>query len=209
MFTRIVWSHSYHVSLTVALRFTCLVMLLLQPKDWFRDWPQTIGRQGGAAHPGLHDAHQHLHTGDWELDFTSPYLPLAACCITGSGSNSATRLHGEYLHLPLFLWWRKYSQVPAGGRGLPAIRNVLKWSGCENKILQICNFHPLSTFILKENVCEHLKRKPPFMNTSCFFLASSQLIVSQLLHSWGQEGFLQHTDRYVWSHNTDWFDQSC
>lgn len=141
MFTRIVRSHSYHVSLTVALCFTCLVMLLLQPKDWFRDWPQTIGRQGGAAHPGLHDAHQHLHTGDWELDFTSPYLPLTACCITGSGSNSSIQLQGEYLHLSLFPWWRKYSQAPAGGWGLPAIRNVLKWSDCENKILQICHFH--------------------------------------------------------------------
>lgn len=35
------------------------------------------------------------------------------------------------------------------------------------------------------------------MNSSFSFLASSQLIVSQLLHSWGQEGFLQHIDTYV------------
>lgn len=31
--------------------------------------------------------------------------------------------------------------------------------------------------------------------------ASFQLMVSQLLHSWGQEGFLQHIDGYVPSHN--------
>lgn len=36
--------------------------------------------------------------------------------------------------------------------------------------------------------------------------ASFQLIVSQLLHSWGQEGFLQHIDGYVTSRHADWFD---
>ncbi len=36
--------------------------------------------------------------------------------------------------------------------------------------------------------------------------ACFQLMVSQLLHSWGQEGFLQHIDGYVSSYSADWFD---
>lgn len=42
---------------------THLGVFLFQAEDWFRDRTQTAGRQGGAAHPGLYDAHEHLHTG--------------------------------------------------------------------------------------------------------------------------------------------------
>lgn len=38
-------------------------VLCLQAQNRFCDRSQTAGRQGGAAHPGLHNAHKHLHTG--------------------------------------------------------------------------------------------------------------------------------------------------
>lgn len=40
---------------------------LFQAEDRFCDWSQTSGGPSGAAHPGLHDAHQHLHTGEHSL----------------------------------------------------------------------------------------------------------------------------------------------
>lgn len=55
----------------------------LQPEDRLRDRPQAADRQGGAAHPGLHHAHQHLHAGEPRpgLRLTSPSRPLTAFCI--------------------------------------------------------------------------------------------------------------------------------
>lgn len=41
-----------------------LGVLWFQAEDRLCDRAQAAGRQGGAAHPGLHDAHEHLHTGE-------------------------------------------------------------------------------------------------------------------------------------------------
>lgn len=43
--------------------FVCVV--LLQAQNRFCNWSQAAGGPGGAAHPGLDDAHQHLHTGGY------------------------------------------------------------------------------------------------------------------------------------------------
>lgn len=47
---------------------------MFQAENWIRDRAQTTGGQGGAAHPGLYNAHEYLHTGT----FPSPPPPSAA-----------------------------------------------------------------------------------------------------------------------------------
>lgn len=55
---------------------THLGVFSFQAEDWFRDRSQTAGRQGGAAHPGLYDAHKHLYTGEKK----SPWICYATPC---------------------------------------------------------------------------------------------------------------------------------
>lgn len=58
-------------------------MLCVQYEDRLHDWSQTPGGEGGAAHPGLHHAHQYLHSGIKKIlpnpISTPTYLNLRVC----------------------------------------------------------------------------------------------------------------------------------
>lgn len=53
----------YLSQIVIDVFWTGMLCYLGQVADWFRDGAEAVGGSGGSAHPGLDDAHQHLHTG--------------------------------------------------------------------------------------------------------------------------------------------------
>lgn len=71
-----------------------LLWVMFQPQNWLRDRAQTTGGQGGAAHPGLYNAHKYLHAGT----FPSPPPPSDASLSADVGVFILLTRRGKHAH---------------------------------------------------------------------------------------------------------------
>lgn len=80
----IIYSRTHHAELHQHVYvFDYLPVCVFQAEDRFCNRSQTAGRQSGAAHPGLHDAHKYLHTGERNFNVIPPRPVLSTFRITG------------------------------------------------------------------------------------------------------------------------------